>query len=165
MTLLRTVAALAVVAALAAGCNDDDPKVAPADKTTSATQSTRSTSPTPSEEALTEPPKTETAKQFIKRWIALADRMQTTGDADGFLTIAGPDCRSCRSLVKKVRKIYRSGGSISTRGSRVVRTRHDGGNQWTVELEGEPTTYRDPQSGSTKHLPGGPTHSARSSPS
>jgi len=156
MSLLRTVAALAVVAALVAGCGDDDPKVAPPEKTTSATQSSDSTSPTPSEDALTEPPKTETAKQFIKRWIALGDRMQTTGDTDGFVAITGPDCRSCQSLVKKVQRIYREGGSIKTRGSKVVRARHDGGDQWTVELEGEPTTYRNSQSGATKHLPGGP---------
>ncbi|MDN5746498.1 MAG: hypothetical protein L0H31_15460, partial [Nocardioidaceae bacterium] len=52
--------------------------------------------------------------------------------------------------------IYRAGGSSATEGSRVVRAMHDGGDQWTIRLSGEPTSYRESGSAKAQELLGGP---------
>lgn len=149
-------AATALVAVLAlSACNGgndpDDPK---SSSTPSGNPSAPST--TPPVETLTEAPSGETARQFIRRWVELGNQMQATGETEAFLAVAGPDCDSCEKFADRVATIYDAGGQIKSDGSRVVRVSHDGGDQWTVHLDGSPTEVTDSASGAPDTLPGGP---------
>ncbi|MDN5744532.1 MAG: hypothetical protein L0H31_05345 [Nocardioidaceae bacterium] len=133
MNLLRTIAALAAVAALTAGCDDGTGDIPPYEEPTHYPV-TGSPSPTTSNDPLTDPPKDETAKQFIKRFFALGDRMQATGETAALLEVSDGQCDSCKNLARRVRKIYRGGGSITVTPSRVVGIQHAGGDQWKFAL-------------------------------
>lgn len=155
---LRTsrAAALALLAAFTlSACNGgDDPSEPVSTSTPSGTIETPSNT-TPTVDPLTEAPKGETAQQFIRRWVALGNKMQETGETEAFLAVAGPDCRSCRDYASQIDEIYAKAGSIKTMGSNVVTAKHEGGDEWTVTLEGAPTTYVESKGAEEETLPGG----------
>lgn len=148
-------AATALVAVLAlSSCNGGND---PAEPSPTAKPSSSSSAPTtaPPTETLTEAPRGETARQFIRRWVELGNQMQTSGETAGFLAVAGPDCQSCVDFASQVAEIYKGGGRIETDGSDVVRLHHDGGDQWTVSLTGAPTEVTASAGSSPSSLPGG----------
>lgn len=147
------VAALACALAFA-GCSDDetDPGDAMSTWTPSGTVETPSATPT---ESLTEVPKDETAKQFIRRWVALSNRLQETGDDTAFLAVAGPDCEPCHAFAKRLVKIYENNGYVLGGTEHVVSLRPESRTQWVVTLSAEPTEYVESKGADPKTLPGG----------
>lgn len=152
-----TFAAIATAAALTlalSGCTESEPREPEPSWTPSSTPEQPSTTPA-AHDSLTVAPEGETARQFIRRFVALGNEMQRTGETAAFLTVTGPDCRSCRNFAERVERIYTNGGSIETNGSEVIQSQHDGGDQWTVTLEGAPTRIRETRTGAPRAMPGG----------
>lgn len=107
MSLRRALAAaLLVPLALLSACTEDEPVPQMPDPTTS--------QPSPSESTSTAAP--ETPEDFIRRWQAAIDDMQTTGDTAEFQAM-NRDCQPCGSLVDQVEAAYESGGRIKSKGS------------------------------------------------
>ena len=156
MRLVCATVSVLVAVVLLAGCSEDDPVPAPPVAPSSGTPTASESVTVEPDVSLTVAPKGETAKQFIRRWVALGDEMQRTGETEGFRAVAGPDCLSCEKLADRVAKIYGAGGEIVTDGSSVVRIEHDGGGQWSVRLMGGKTTYRESAAADPESLDGGP---------
>lgn len=117
MNLLRTVAALSAVAALAAGCNDDSEPVP--EKTTPVTRATDGPTDEPTEapskpvlpDAATKPTKAG-AEAFIHYYWDVVNYAQATGNVKLLSRIASATCDTCAGVVDGLRKIYRSGGAV-----------------------------------------------------
>ncbi|KRA37346.1 hypothetical protein ASD81_01005 [Nocardioides sp. Root614] len=152
----RTAASLALFATLTLSACDggNDPADPMSTWTPSGTVETPSTT-APTVDPLTVAPEGETARQFIRRWVTLGNRMQETGETKAFLALAGPDCKSCRDYAAQIDEIYANSGSITSAGSKVIAAKHDGGDQWTVTLEGAPTKYVESKGAEEETLPGG----------
>ncbi|TNM45158.1 hypothetical protein FHP29_04960 [Nocardioides albidus] len=158
---MRTALALtAIVATLAlGGCGDDDTE--PGDPTSTWTPTGTMEAPTsPTADPLTEAPADETARQFIRRWVALGNQMQATGETAGFLATAGPDCTSCHKFAKKVERIYRNGGYIRGGTDQIIAMQAESDTQWVVTLVAKPTEYAETPGGEVKSFDGG-THRSR----
>lgn len=107
MSLRRALAAaLLVPLALLSACTEDEPVPQMPDPTT--------VTPSPTETSSTAAP--ETAEEFIRRWQAAIDDMQTTGETAAFQAM-NQDCQPCASLVDQVEAAYESGGTIESQGS------------------------------------------------
>ncbi|WP_435771855.1 DUF6318 family protein [Nocardioides sp. SYSU DS0651] len=151
---------LALAAALVlAGCADDGEPAEPESTwTPTSTPEAPSTSPAAAD-SLTDPPKDETPRQFIRRWVALGNHIQRTGDPAPYLAVAGPDCTSCRDFAKQVKQIYDNGGSIETEGERIVSITREADYQWVITTRSGPTRYRESTDGPLLRLPGGKSRS------
>jgi len=120
MNLLRTVAALTAVAALAAGCNDDDGDTPRDEASTHDTKPTDSTSTDESTEAPTKPalpdaatkPTQAGAEAFIEYYWDVVNYAQATGRAADLRKIESAGCDTCAQFAKDLRKLYRSGGRL-----------------------------------------------------
>ncbi|WP_141013780.1 DUF6318 family protein [Nocardioides sambongensis] len=150
---LRALAATLTLTCALTACGDteDEPTVAPA-PTSDATSAP--TSAATGDDPLVAP-EDETAREFLRRWVALINRMQSTGDTESYLAISGPDCVSCHQFARSVKEIYAAGGSISG-GTETVRSiAREKPYQWLVTVEAEPTRYTEKSDGPTKTLDGG----------
>ncbi len=106
-------------------------------------------------------PREETAKQFIRRYVATGNEMQRTGDTLAFRELIGPDCLACKKFARLVERIYSNGGYIESDGERVISLTNDGiPEQWTAEMSAEPTRFQRSAGGRVETLPGG-TYVAR----
>lgn len=156
----RVAASLALLAALTlTSCDGGDD---PADPMSTWTPSGTIETPTntaPTVDPLTQAPKGETARQFIRRWVALGNQMQETGKTEAFLKVAGPDCKSCRDFADSVAKIYKDGGHIAGGAETIVRLERESATQWVVTTEAEPTDYFESSDGPAKNFPGGKSKS------
>lgn len=139
-------AALALSACLLAGCGHDDPKPKFAHSSEPPTVTPTSTSAAP---------KPETAEQFIRRWTAVSDKAQQTGDTATLRRLDGPDCESCKSLAEEVDKIYRNGGVIKYTGSTVLSIHRRGHNEFVVKQRAPITRLRRSKDGPWQSIPGG----------
>ncbi|GAA5142448.1 hypothetical protein GCM10023340_05940 [Nocardioides marinquilinus] len=140
---------------------DDDPstEAAPPDSsepatTAPATDGTTATEPTepPSSEA----PEGETKRQFVVRWLEESQRMQNTGDTEGFLALSR-DCQSCETLAQTVSDYYSAGGTISWDGGELLRfTSYDPTrNEFLAVYESGDTRYRERKGSPLRELSGG----------
>ncbi|WP_182375931.1 DUF6318 family protein [Nocardioides sp. WS12] len=147
---------MALLAALTlTGCNGgDDPADPMSTWTPSGTIDTPS-SAAPTVDPLTEAPKGETAKQFIRRWVALSNRMQETGQTEAFLAVAGPDCDSCHEYADQVAKIYENDGYLTGGTEQILSLRAESATQWVVVMNAEPTEYAEAKGAEPKSLAGG----------
>lgn len=95
-----------------AACNDDpEPKFAdPTDDPTTSSSAPTSDSPTSS------PPGPESAEDFIRRWQALGDAMQRTGQSAEYEDL-NVGCDSCDYFVAAVKDVYSAGGRIEFAGT------------------------------------------------
>lgn len=152
-------AATALVASLAlSACNGgDDPADPTSIWTPSGTIDAPSTSPPT--DSLTEAPKNETARQFIRRWVELGNQMQATGETAAFLAVAGPDCKSCQEFAGQIAQIYQSGGSVQGGAERITEIRRESTNQWLITRDATASDYTETSDGPTKSFPGGRYHS------
>ena len=161
---MRTVAVLATVLVSVAlsACIDSD-GVDPSDPAATWTPTGKIETPTspatPEADPLTEAPADETARQFIRRWVALGNRMLETGDTAAFLAVAGSDCDSCHKFARLVKRVYRRGGYISGGTQTIVSMRPESKTQWMVTTDSLPTIYAKSDGAEPEHLPGGVTTS------
>lgn len=148
---MRTlIAAIAICLTLTA-CSDDDPPG-------SQGYPTPTGDPTPTDEP-SEPetvdPAEETAQEFLRRWVAVGNDAQNTGDVTEYAELSGPSCSSCDQFIQSVRDVYDAGGFIESDGEQVRRIEHIGGRDWRVSVKVAPTRYRERADGPTKTLPAG----------
>ncbi|TYL44829.1 hypothetical protein FXB39_21410 [Nocardioides sp. BGMRC 2183] len=152
---LRTLAATLTLACglslVLTACGDDEPTVAPAptsEATSTATSESASDSPTVV-------PEDETAREFIERWIALANTMQQTGETSELLAVSGPDCNSCQEFARQVAEVYKNGGYIRGGQETVVSAKRAGLNEWVVKTNSTPTAYREASDAPVQRYDGG----------
>jgi len=104
-------------------------------------------SPTPTEQA-------ETAEEFIRRWQAEADKMQTTGETESFLALT-QGCAACEDFAKTVDRIYRNGGYIRFGGTTILSITRRAGTNYDYVARSGSTEYRERASGPIKRFSGG----------
>ncbi len=102
------------------GCTGDEPQPDPTPIVASPTESP-SESPTPSESA---PPEAESAKDFIRRFVAVQNEAQVTGDVKEYRSLQRK-CPPCMSLADRVESIYADGGWIKTDGWKIRAIRRE----------------------------------------
>lgn len=153
------VAVLSVVIGLLAACGGggDGDATAPmspgAPSPSSSASSSRTTvAPRPD---LTVAPPGETAEQFIRRWIELGNRMQTTGETEAYLDVAGPDCDTCREFARRIGDVYSAGGQSRGGEETILALKDEAPTQWVLRIRAAPAVYRERPGGPEKRLSGG----------
>lgn len=130
---------LAVVAALVlTGCGDSaDPASPPRASPTSTSSPSVSAAPSlpPAAAAHTK----AGAIAFVRHYIALFNRAQTSGDTSEMKSLAKPTCVSCRSVVSAIRRVYdhggrAEGGNLTIQGAQAVPSTHG---QTEVDITGK----------------------------
>lgn len=149
MHVRRALALILAVPVLLAGCSDDEP--APTPKIPEPTSS----SPTPTE-AATEEPEAESPEEFVRRWVAVGDEMQTTGKVAEFERMSR-NCQACAQVVAQVKSIYASGGSIELSGTKVAQLKRVAPTPPTfhVDLNTPETVIRSSSGAVDQRLPAG----------
>ncbi|GAA1546693.1 DUF6318 family protein [Nocardioides humi] len=116
MRLLRTLAALAVLLALAA-CTDDEPGPRDPSSTWSPSGTMETPSPsagqTPTEPALPDAAtqaSEDGARAFITYYWDLINYAQVTGDVKALKAASGPNCEGCKAGIDGIRQLYKGGG-------------------------------------------------------
>jgi len=104
-----TLAALVLLLSLAA-CTGDP--IAPGPLTPSPSPAG---SATPSARASEDPLADETPQEFLRRWVEVQNRMQTTGDTARFLALSD-GCADCEAIAQRLSAIYDKGGWVKTSG-------------------------------------------------
>lgn len=99
--------------------------------------------------------KPESAKAFIRRWVAVTDAMESSGDTRTFDALSGPGCRSCASLKALIAKIYSNGGVVQASPTKIISIKEKPGNAYQVREQNKPSRYRDSAAGAWKQLKGG----------
>lgn len=145
-----------LVALVVGGCDGGDPEPELSDEVSLSPSATVSASSGEASPSASLDPTEESAREFIRRWIRINNEMQRTLDVEAFRRISDGDCRSCSQFMGRISEIRRNDGFIRTTGSKVVRMKHDGHTQWTVDLRGAPTKYKESASAPAESLPGGP---------
>jgi hypothetical protein len=117
MILVRLVAPLAALALALAACADDEPepRVDPTPTVSTSTSVTPTPDPTstgPVEPTL--PPEAHSdnaagAIAFVKFYWDMADFAQLTGDVDGLMPLATPECKACEGGVQAIQDAYGDG--------------------------------------------------------
>lgn len=142
-------AALSFLFALPACSSSDDEPSADASPEISVPSSNTSTTPEP---------KPETAKQFIRRYEAVIEDMQNTGDTKEYRAMTR-GCSECRQLEKTVREIYANDGSIKFEGARITGMQRSGGSTrqpiYRVTLQAGSTTIKESPNAQEQSLKGG----------
>lgn len=116
--LLASSAALAVAAALLAGCSDESANGSP-DPLPTSTPVSPSVSDTPSEPAEPTPPAAmerddaEGAKAFAGYYWEVVNYAQATGDTKLLRALEMPGCVACRGGRESIEKVYAAGGRIT----------------------------------------------------
>jgi len=150
MDVRRTLALALVVPLLLAGCTEDEPEPKMPDPPSTSSEP----SPSPTE---TETAEAESAEDFIRRWVAIGDEMQVTGDTAGYDAMT-PRCRPCQSFVKNVEEVYEAGGSAEFAGSEIVDINLVGRKPSTLDVTKDlPDTVIHEGNGEQRTLPGGRT--------
>ncbi|WP_324503779.1 hypothetical protein [Nocardioides sp.] len=144
---------LAAVLALGAGCSGDTVAAPPVSPSVSPS-ATVSSSPSSD-------PKPESAEEFIRRWVRAGTAMQNSGRTAAYRRMVAP-CVSCQGFADRVQSYYRAGGFIDTDGWVItsIAATDEGSRRspvFILDVDSQPTQYRETASGSLKHLPGGPT--------
>lgn len=152
---LATVVALALSASLAACGGEDDDASAPISPGAPSVSGSASPSGATAGDELTVAPPGETAEQFIRRWFALVNHVQATGDTAGFLEVSGPDCDSCQSFAAKLKKLYAAGGTNRGGQEQVLELTSETETQWVAKLRAEPAEYEASKGASTQRFEGG----------
>ena len=139
----RTLAALAVVAVLVAGCTDDpEPKIA--DPTSTPSSSAASPSPTTSEVADPE----QAYRDFIDSYVAAISESLSTGDPSAWLAMSDPGCAGCAGIAEKLAQAYADGGRIeggSWSAGNVERVASSASGQvWRVAVRSQRETWIGP---------------------
>lgn len=154
MRLLRAAVVLLVAALVLGGCGDDEPD--PGDPGSTWTPTSKPETPTSEPvDPLTEAPEGETAQEFIRRWVALSNRMQETGETEAFLAVAGPDCDPCRDYAKRIQDIYDNDGYFRGGTERILSFKKESATQWVVTLKAEPTEYAEAEGAEPERITGG----------
>lgn len=107
----RLVGAVVLLLALA-GCGGD-PK---ADPPPTPSPSTSPVSTTPSAPAMPEAAKENSkagAIAFVRHYIAVFNRAQSTGDTQQLAALSSPDCADCQAAIDGLKRIYETGGKIA----------------------------------------------------
>lgn len=148
---LATVAAVALLGV--SGC-DDEPDGPPPLEVTPNSEDTE-TSQTESSDPPVDPT-TETAREFLRRWVEVGNEAVRTGDTAILEEITTSECRSCADLLNSIHDVYHAGGFIRSRGERVTSIEsHYGRTEWNVGVRAFPTRYRESASAPIKRLPPG----------
>lgn len=156
MTIARTMTALALTAALSpllVACSDDAISAPPASAPTTAASSTSAT-PSASPDLRIAPPG-ETAREFIKRWFALINEAQRTGNVDGVLAVSGPECDTCQKFTRQVRGIYRDGGEIRGGIESIRSLTAESETEWVASLVATPSEFERRRGAPTERYSGG----------
>lgn len=70
----------------------------------------------------TEPePEQESPEQFIRRYMAVSDQAQVSGNFVEYKKVVTSDCESCANYMRLVKKVYASGGSVQFDGTQILR--------------------------------------------
>ncbi len=151
------VACAAVAAGALAGCQGDG-----SDPTPSPSQSASNSAPPPSpSESTSASPQGETAEEFISRFVVAQTALLNTGRASEYRALTSAGCRTCKSLLTRVRTIYSAGGSIETEGWSVEGPMDvsGGGKTRSVRLQvvSAPTTLVESAGADPQELGGGPS--------
>lgn len=149
---VRRALALTVLAPLLlAGCSDGDPEAEPTPKMPDSSSST----PTPTE---SESPEVESAEDFIRRWVEVDRAMQNSGKTGEYLSISAK-CKTCVTVANRIRGIYEAGGSVRTKGLRILEVTDQspsGGRRiLDVKVESTPTVLKESATAEEERLPGG----------
>jgi hypothetical protein len=72
-------------------------------------------SPAPTSASATPPPKRESAEHFIRRFVAVSNRMEMRGDTERYLALTH-GCRTCRLLAHQIASARANGGFYKSRG-------------------------------------------------
>lgn len=105
-------AALALVAALVVGCDDEvEPDFAPPE----------STSPAPTDPTTSTPPEPEklSPEETVRAWVEARNITVQDGSSDAVYALSSDDCEACRNSVEPIRQLYIDGGHMETTGWRV----------------------------------------------
>lgn len=156
---LATVVALALSASLAACGGEDDDASAPISPGAPSVSGSASPSGATAGDELTVAPPGETAEQFIRRWFALVNHAQRTGDVEGMLKVSGPDCDSCRGFAREMKSIYAAGGEVRGGDDEVISLKAESKTQWVVQLRAAPSEFERRRGATTESFPGGPHRS------
>lgn len=132
------------------GCNGDEPQPDPTPIVASPTES-RSASPTPSDSAT---PEAESAKDFIRRFVAVQNEAQVTGDVKEYRSLQRK-CPPCMSLADRVEAIYADGGWIKTDGWSIRKIERNTKDDYYIDVTSAPTKYRESASAQVKSFEGG----------
>lgn len=118
---VRTVAALALLVGVGtAGCTEPAAKPKPLPSPSSSSVADGPTSP-PSPTPPSMPAKAngntrKAAKAFVMHYIETLNYATATGDTSALAALDDGSCRSCSAVIGRVRKVYKAGGSIDSRG-------------------------------------------------
>ena len=94
-------------------------------------------------------------RRFVKRWLAAEVHMQNTGRTGPYLA-ANPECSTCRTLARFVKKYYAAGGYIRWNGYQIRSigfTASQGGGIVTVHAQAAPETIKVSSAEAAKHFP------------
>lgn len=144
-------AALLAAAALAGCRGGDDPGPSPTDPVSSAT-------PTPDDPSASSTPQAETPEEFIRRWIAVSNSMQISGDTEEYRRLSN-GCVPCDGVAARIEAVYGSGGRVDTEGWTVVSVQRTGGRKgrpvFEVAIDNDKTTVVEEANAPPEVLPGG----------
>lgn len=154
-TLPRSLLASLLVLSLplgAAACTEDDAAPAPLETPTSASTSA---APSPSDPTSSATARSESAEEFIRRWVSAQNAMQNTGDTDEYRSL-GYRCRACEGFADRIDEIYDEGGTVDTRGWRILGM-GPGPDPSSLELRVDigATRYTEMEGGPIRRLEGG----------
>jgi hypothetical protein len=96
----------------------------------------------------------ETAEEFIRRWIEVADAVQLDGDTGPYRAMTR-GCDSCDAFANTVDRIYKAGGYIDFGGTQVLSISRRAGHSYDYFVDAGATSYRETAHGPLKRLPGG----------
>ena len=112
------VAGLVIAVTAFAGCADEPkPRFEESTETPSASDST--TSATAEPEPWEEKSKAG-AKAFAGHWIATFNQAIVSGDTSSLESLSSPSCRTCNSVIERLKSIYSSGGFFEGDGYQVL---------------------------------------------
>jgi hypothetical protein len=114
----------------------------------------------PTSSATTAQPEHESPEHFIRRFAAIEQKMETTGDLKAYLRLT-QRCHECVDLAHQVQGFYEAGGYVHWRGWQIKsirRTNASGGHStYAVRVNSAPTFYREASGAALRHLDGGPS--------
>ena len=154
LRVLTRAASTAILAAvILTSCSSDPEVAAPPDPSPSETVAPET--PEPRESAA---PESESAEEFIRRWVGLQNAMQTDGDTQAYRA-ASPECQTCLQFSDRIEEIYAAGGTVETTGWDLgsdfkVAGEHNHKLVQVMVKSGE-TQYSEAEGAPTKRLPGG----------
>ena len=105
-------AALALVAALGVGCDDEpEPDFAPPE----------TTSPAPSDPTTTDSPEPEklSPEETVRAWVEAQNLALRTGDTSE-ASVLSQACDACKDFIDPIKETYEAGGRYRTNGWRIV---------------------------------------------